>query len=79
MVVLPRAASQNPCGWCFTRRWKGGKTIFWMTAKRSMSTKASTAALGRIVAVSDRETVTRHRFVPSQRRVPRHPASGLKT
>jgi hypothetical protein len=42
-----------------------------------MSTKASTAALARIVASGDRETVKRNGFVPSQRRVPRHPASGL--
>jgi hypothetical protein len=40
-----------------------------------MSTKASTAALARIVALADRETVYLGRFVPSQRRVPRHPAS----
>jgi len=40
-----------------------------------MSTKASTAALARIVALADRETVYLDRFVPSQRRVPRHPAS----
>jgi hypothetical protein len=50
--------------------------MLWMTAGHSVCTKASTAALDRIVAVSAPETVTRHRFVPSQRRVPRHPASG---
>jgi hypothetical protein len=48
-----------------------------MTEKRSVSTMASTAALARIVASEDRESVKRNGFVPSQRRVPRLPASGL--
>jgi hypothetical protein len=39
--------------------------MFWMTGKRSQSTKASTAALGRIVALGDRETVNRNRVVPA--------------
>jgi hypothetical protein len=46
-----------------------------MAGKRSMSTKASTAALARIAALADSETVNLNRFVPNQRRVPRHPAS----
>jgi hypothetical protein len=53
--------------------------MFRMTGKRSMSTKASTAALAPIVALADRETANLDRFVPSQRRVPRHPASTVPT
>jgi hypothetical protein len=51
--------------------------MFWMTARQFMSTMASTAALVQIVALKGRKTVNLNRFVPTQRRVPRHPAGGL--
>jgi hypothetical protein len=61
------------------RRWKDGKTMFRVIAKRSMSTKASTAALGRIVALGGRERVNLQTLFLNQRRIARRAASGLTT
>jgi len=60
------SASQYPCGWPGAQREKGGETLALVTAKRSTSTKASTAALD----------LFGQRLLLPRQRVPRHPASG---
>ena len=68
MDVPTGSASQNPCGWRGTRQRKGEDTLALVTAKRSISGKASTAAL---------RPFCQRIFFPL-RRVSSHPASGQK-
>src|SRR6266480_18543 len=68
MAVPTDSAGQYPCGWCGTQSWKGGETLTLVTAKRSASTKASTAALSPFS----------QRLLLLQPCVSCHPASGQK-
>jgi hypothetical protein len=68
MAVPADSASQYPCGWSGTQSWKGGETLTLLTAKRSASTKASTAALRPFS----------QRLLLLQPCVSPHPASGQK-
>jgi hypothetical protein len=51
MSVPPKSRQPKPLRVARYAPLERRRTMFWMTAKQSVSTKASTAALGRIVAL----------------------------